>query len=384
MMQQSKKAVLVIDDDPVWRKLYEDILRGEFALVSASSEEDAGQKIAAQDPPFHVVVTDVRLKDWEKENRGGLNVIFQNIRVKGDYTNTIVITGYDTEDTAFQAKEFLQAYAYLLKTPDVAAFDYKQFRKLVREAAEDAEKKRGISRICIIEENDDLRENMKNVLSRRYTVQTFATPDDFFNEQNKPTQGVVCLNANLLSKNAKVVEQLRQDAPDLKIILMTDPQTAAIIRAIRNHSIEYAISLDADDFNEAQLQEDVRRSLASEETKYAAISIEGLRDDEPLQQGQAYTLTVTLYKDSLPGAIAIWLPQKATRTVLRVIVDAPNMSFRPEDRIFWEIPPYAVLPPDCRIEIVPQKAGAVTLTVDIEHGEFPLGRIEKRIFVKIG
>ena len=135
MMQQSKKAVLVIDDDPVWRKLYEDILRGEFALVSASSEEDAGQKIAAQDPPFHVVVTDVRLKDWEKENRGGLNVIFQNIRVKGDYTNTIVITGYDTEDTAFQAKEFLQAYAYLLKTPDVAAFDYKQFRKLVREAA---------------------------------------------------------------------------------------------------------------------------------------------------------------------------------------------------------------------------------------------------------
>ncbi|MCI5161184.1 MAG: response regulator [Candidatus Electrothrix sp. AX5] len=374
MTQQSRKSVLIIDDEADWLQLYKDILGDEFFLVSASSEEDARQKITAQDPPFHVVVTDVRLEDWNKQNRSGLDLIYKEIRSKGTYTESIVITGYDAEDTALQAKELLQAYAYMLK----GDFDYKLFRKLVNEAAEKAEQQRCVSKIWILELDDVLREKMTDVLSRQYNVRSFATSNDFLKEANRQMHGTLCLNTNLLSGDLNLLKKIQHDMPELKITLMTDPQTEAIVKAIQNHSIENIVTLDSDEFSEATLDAAVRRSLVSEETKYVTISIEGAENNEPLQQGHTYKLTLKLHKYSRPGELPIWLPPKETKTVLRVIVDAPRMTRQPEDRIFWEIPPDVDSLSNSLVEITPRVSGEVTLTIYIEHGEFQLGQLQKK------
>lgn len=387
MTQQSRKSVLIIDDETAWLQMYKDILDDEFFLVSASNEEDAQQKIDAQDPPFHVVVTDVRLKDWDEENRGGLDLIYK-LRSEYKYTNAVVITGYDTKDTEFQVKELLQA-EYMLKAGDDSdSFDYKKFRQRVREAAEDAEQQRSVSIIWILELDYALREKMSTILSHQgNNVRSFATPDDLLQEAlkvaDRQMHGTLCLNTNLLSEYLDLYEKNRESMPELKIILMADPQTEALIRMIRNHSIENAVMLDSDDFNEAALDAAVRSSLGSAETKYVTVSIEGAENNEPLQQGHTYKLTLGLHKDISPGALPIWLPPKETKTVLRVIVDAPHMTLQPEDRIFWEIPSHSVSSPDCplEIEITPKASGEATLMIYIEHGEFQLGQLQEKLTV---
>jgi ActR/RegA family two-component response regulator len=141
-MGDKKHSVLIVDDQKNWRELLGDLLKDEFDITYARNLEDALDAIQLQDPPFHVVITDMRLVDEEAGNEDGLKLI-EYLNNRGDETKTIVITGYATVDTAVRAGIELNVSGYLKKgKSDGSDFDFGNFQQTVREAAEEAENAR--------------------------------------------------------------------------------------------------------------------------------------------------------------------------------------------------------------------------------------------------
>jgi ActR/RegA family two-component response regulator len=134
----SKKcySVLVVDDRDNWRELLTEILDDQFEVKSAKDYESAVAAIQDRNPPFHVVVTDMRLVDEQEHNEDGLRLI-EYLNKRGDETKTIVVTGYATIGSTTRALTKLKAYYYLEKNPsDETSFNPDKFKELVFDAAE--------------------------------------------------------------------------------------------------------------------------------------------------------------------------------------------------------------------------------------------------------
>lgn len=139
-----KYTLLVVDDQANWRDLLVEMLREKeaFNIMSAGSYEEALKLIRRQQPPFHVIITDLRLRDDEQSNEEGLRLI-EELSRNGSETNSIVITGYPTVGSARRAFAQFQAYDYFEKHPsDGSPFDVAAFQNCALRAAEDAERKR--------------------------------------------------------------------------------------------------------------------------------------------------------------------------------------------------------------------------------------------------
>ena len=140
-MSNKRYSVLVVDDQPNWCELLVDLLKEEFDVKSVKDYEDALNVIQSQTSPFHVVVTDMRLKDEVVGNEDGLKLI-EYLNRQADETKTILVTGYATVDTAIRAGIRLKVYEYLQKgRSDGSNFDYQKFQQTVRDAANEAEQK---------------------------------------------------------------------------------------------------------------------------------------------------------------------------------------------------------------------------------------------------
>jgi two-component system, NtrC family, response regulator PilR len=121
MTTSSEFSVLVIDDEPDLRTLYElTLLREGYDIETAGSVEDA--LLQLKDRRFNAVISDMRLPDGT-----GLDVL-RHLEENHRPEKTIVITAYGSAENAVEALK-AGAYDYLTKPVDL-----KQFRAVVASA----------------------------------------------------------------------------------------------------------------------------------------------------------------------------------------------------------------------------------------------------------
>jgi two-component system response regulator PilR (NtrC family) len=121
----SNAQVLVIDDEPDLRTLYElTLLREGYRVETAGCVQEARQLLASHS--FDVVITDMRLPD------GMGTDILKDLKTQQRTERCIVITAYGSAENAVES---LKAGAFDYQTKPV---DLKQFRTVVASAVTDA------------------------------------------------------------------------------------------------------------------------------------------------------------------------------------------------------------------------------------------------------
>ena len=119
---QQHASVLVVDDEPDLRTLYElTLVREGYWVESAATVNDAWQLL--QQRPFDVVITDMRLPD-------GLGLeLLRRLRAEHRRERCVVITAYGSAQNAVDSLK-AGAFDYLTKPVDL-----KQFRALIAAAS---------------------------------------------------------------------------------------------------------------------------------------------------------------------------------------------------------------------------------------------------------
>jgi two-component system response regulator PilR (NtrC family) len=121
MMLPSQFSLLVVDDEPDLRTLYElTLLREGYEVETASCVDDAWAQLGARQ--FSAVITDLRLPDGT-----GLDLL-RRLEAQGRPEKTIVITAFGSSDNAVEALK-AGAFDYLTKPVDL-----RQFRSVVASA----------------------------------------------------------------------------------------------------------------------------------------------------------------------------------------------------------------------------------------------------------
>ncbi|HWP18127.1 MAG TPA: sigma-54 dependent transcriptional regulator [Burkholderiaceae bacterium] len=121
MTSASHYSLLVVDDEPDLRTLYElTLLREGYDVETAASVEDAWARL--RDRTYSAVISDMRLPDGT-----GLDLL-RRIEESGRREKTIVITAFGSPENAVEALK-AGAYDYLTKPVDL-----KQFRAVVASA----------------------------------------------------------------------------------------------------------------------------------------------------------------------------------------------------------------------------------------------------------
>ena len=123
--RNTDKRILVVDDEPDLRTLYElTLLREGFQVQAAGTVGEARRCL--DEGPFDVVITDMRLPD-------GLGLeLLQLVRAKNRAERCIVITAYGSADNAVECLK-AGAFDYLTKPVDL-----KQFRTVIASAVQDS------------------------------------------------------------------------------------------------------------------------------------------------------------------------------------------------------------------------------------------------------
>ena len=121
----STAQILVVDDEPDLRTLYElTLLREGYRVDAAESLQEAWQHLS--DKRFDVVITDMRLPD-------GLGMqLIQRLRDQHRSERCVVITAYGSAENAVESLK-AGAFDYLTKPVDL-----KQFRTVIASAVQDA------------------------------------------------------------------------------------------------------------------------------------------------------------------------------------------------------------------------------------------------------
>nr|WP_315464846.1 sigma-54 dependent transcriptional regulator [uncultured Rhodoferax sp.] len=117
----SAARILVVDDEPDLRTLYElTLLREGYQVDTAASVQEAQQALAGQ--RYHLVITDMRLPD-------GMGIdLLRGLRHQGRPERCMVITAYGSAENAVESLK-AGAFDYLTKPVDL-----KQFRTAVASA----------------------------------------------------------------------------------------------------------------------------------------------------------------------------------------------------------------------------------------------------------
>ena len=122
-MNATNTSILVIDDEPDLRTLYElTLLREGYRVETASTVQEAREQLKAH--RFDAVITDMRLPD-------GLGLeLLQELRKQNRPERCVVMTGYGSAENAVEALR-AGAFDYLTKPVDL-----KQFRSVVASAVQ--------------------------------------------------------------------------------------------------------------------------------------------------------------------------------------------------------------------------------------------------------
>lgn len=384
-----KYSVLVVDDQTNWRDLLVDLLKDEFNVISVANYEDALKAVHNQSPPFHVVITDIRLADEEIRNEDGLRLI-EYLNQSGEETNTIVITGYATISTARRALSTLAAYDYLEKRPsDGSPFDITGFQRIVYKAARDAEEQRfkgftDISfRILVLEPNIGLGKKMEGVLEKDgYHVTVIQSPDRLETSPAGDDGNFALIFVRDTLYTDELFDILQHLYPDGKIIMLTSHDISGFADTMREFSVFLTFSMPDGQIDSNKLQDLVHSALTTRTTKYIFAQVN--RPNQPNQVvtsgilGQTYHLNVSIHDTNIQRATSIPIllqEQKRGKNKLNLVVHATQMIVEPGFEAHWDIPLSIKNPHPFCFSIAPQATGQKDILIEIRQEGRWLGRI---------
>lgn len=391
---KNKYSVLVIDDQDNWRELLSEVLEDRFEVMSAKDYDGALDAIGKQKPPFHVVVTDMRLRDEEVGNEYGLKLI-ADLNKLGDETKTILVTGYPTIATAKRALSQLAVYDYLEKHPsDGSGFDIGKFKHAVYAAAQEAEQQRpsGITdvncNILLLEPDPVWRRNLEDILQKDgYKVMSIQQVEDlvFQLESIKQEFALIIINESL--SNELVLSTLRRLNSGGNIILITPENINNIFNMMREYPVLSAFSMPDGEINIPAFQELIHSALSNGAMKYISVFIQPQDQSAPISPctngmkilaNRPYIINLLLQDIPLSGATKIFvLPkaQKKDNIYLRLFVHASQMKVEPGTEANWTIPLSNKRPNNCVFLINPQGVGRRFISIEVHQNMRWLARI---------
>jgi len=394
-----KYSVLVIDDQENWRDLLCEILQEQFDVKRAYSYDTALNAIQEQSPPFHVVVTDLRLVDEKSGNEDGLKLA-EYLNHRGDETKVIIITGYATIDSAKRAFSRLAAFDYLEKRPSEGqGLNIEELRETVYQAAQQAESRR-ISgfrdlnqNILVLEPDPVWRNRLKESLGDNgYHVYAAETDEDLL-ESILDTAGnyaLILINESLSSE--KLLDSLHRSQDDARIVILTRKDIDHILGVMQDYPVITAFNLHNDKFDAHAFREFIHRVLSEVATKYVTTQIQF--EDQLLQDlqqspygcelevGKTYSVSLSIQETAVRNATPIYLEpleEKRGRIRLHLFVHAPQMRLNPGAEGYWNIPMTMERPPRFQFWITPQNEGENEITIEIDQNRRWLGRIKLHI-----
>ena len=346
-----KYTVLVVDDQENWRNLLVELLKDEFTVSSAASYEAALQEVHASNEPFHVLVTDMRLVDEEAGNESGLDLAAE-INRQGGGTKVVVLTGYPTLRTIKRALGVLEVYDYLEKYPSGGSpFDISEFLRLVREAAEEAERSRpnGLTkinnRVLLLTSDPLLQENMKQILHKRYEVTALAYSDDVIQRVASLEQlfAIIVLDENA-SRNTDLMDVLQESQSQARQILLIS-QEHEVLNVLQEYPIARAMLVPESEAERLRILDGVRQVLNT--TKYVVLEIEtpsGKRKvlSEKMQLNPGVSYAFSLRMQDLPDRCAFPVSlepvkNKKQEIVLDVFISGPRLKIMPSGQLSWRV-----------------------------------------------
>ncbi len=122
--------ILVVDDQPNWRRALTKLLTKDGHTVATATSFEEAEAALSRDQ-FDVVILDVRLVDQDIMNVQGLELL-QKAKAQARAPKVIMITGYP-ESIFPGVLARLGASALVLKVPQGATFDSPGFLKQVQE-----------------------------------------------------------------------------------------------------------------------------------------------------------------------------------------------------------------------------------------------------------
>ena len=398
MIEQKKMSVLVVDDDDNWRPLLVTLLNDEFVVDNEANYDNALHRILSRKIPYHVIVTDIRYVDEEKENEDGLRLVEQLNRL-GEYTKSIVITGYPSIDTAKRAVGRLAAFDYLEKFPASGEFDIAGFQSIVRKAATEAERQRPHGfvapnlQVLLIEPNQDWRNRLVEILRNSpYKVDEMASTEGLADKlrNGRNEYQLIIFDETVPAQSFDFFDILQQYLPEAKKIMFTVQDFGEIVNLIQDHAIMnvFTMSGRGDTFDARDFQKTVHSAFAAEATKYAAINIyeqpntdRTLREVDQLSVGKSYLLALSLQNDRQPGTTSIWLaqrPDKRGRIRLETFIFAAKTKLNPGTEAYWDIR-ISELPQPLMTEITPMEVGKLKISIELKSNNIYLGTVIKEV-----
>jgi PAS domain S-box-containing protein/putative nucleotidyltransferase with HDIG domain len=130
-MADTKPKILIIDDDPQFRKSLSDVLESSGYDTTALGAPEEAVRTAGKEPPS-VAIIDLKLED-----ASGLEVMRQ-IKENSPDTECIILTGYASQESAIEAIN-VGAYSYVQKP-----YNLDQLLITIRRASEKAEADRAL------------------------------------------------------------------------------------------------------------------------------------------------------------------------------------------------------------------------------------------------
>ncbi|MBI1863136.1 response regulator [Candidatus Microgenomates bacterium] len=162
-MTNEKGSILILDDDPIWREALGAFFadRGFIVQLAASYEEAV---LALRAELFHVVIADLRLKDWNPEDRSGIELLRYIAQSGLEVPNCIILTGFPTISVMRDAFRNYKIWDFIDKSHDID-----EILRIVEEAAKDAASKTNKMPASLKEKWDTLIQNIINIEANTFS-----------------------------------------------------------------------------------------------------------------------------------------------------------------------------------------------------------------------
>ena len=134
---QERPRVLIVDDQKNWLEaLCEMLDASSYEIETATNYDEAKHKLRQR--AFHVLVSDQRLVDADRDNIQGI-LLLDELSELQDGAQAIIVTGFPTIKEAKKALMGRKAFDYILKHPEEGGpFNIREYREQVKKAAKKA------------------------------------------------------------------------------------------------------------------------------------------------------------------------------------------------------------------------------------------------------